>query len=84
MFPALTGMAGTISCRAPQAGGKCSVCRAFLCLVLAAWRPAPALQRGHPSRRAAAALTASTRQAFQCQNRFLNLFSFLAQVSQHL
>ncbi len=59
------------------------VCRAFLGLVLTARRAAAALERGHPSRRASAALSASARQPLQRQNRFLNLFTFLAQVRQH-
>jgi hypothetical protein len=56
-------------------------CFAF---VLAARRPATPLYLCHPRRGPAAALPSSTRQAFDCDDGFLDLCALLAQVGEHL
>jgi hypothetical protein len=66
------------------APGASLACCFVLGLALAARRSAPPLYFFHPRRGAAAALASSARQAFKCDDGFLDLCALLAQVSEHL
>lgn len=65
-------------------GSTNSIARSLLRLILAAeWLPPP-LRPGHPFRRSPTTLATTTSQAFQHEDRFLDLLSFGAELGQHL